>query len=197
MTSSPMIETSNPVWRELSAPREVASALIDLYRRRGSERYEEVVTQTDHALQCGSLALAARATDAVAAAAFLHDIGHLLMSEESTEVDRRHEDVGARFLANWFEEDVLTPIRLHVPAKRYLCAVEPSYHDGLSEASVRSLELQGGPMTPHEVEAFEAIEHSAQAVDLRRWDDQAKSLGAPTATLDAFEQLLGDVLWRG
>ncbi len=194
--TSPMTESANPVWRELSAPREVASALVDLYRRRGGDRYEEVVTQTDHALQCGSLALASRATDALAAAAFLHDVGHLLLPEESSEIDRRHEQIGSRFLANWFGEEVLAPVRLHVPAKRYLCAVEPTYHAGLSAASVRSLELQGGPMTPDETAAFEALDHSEAAVDLRRWDDQAKALGAPTATLDAFEQLLGDVLWR-
>lgn len=191
--------TKQPIWMALEEPAEIATALTGLYRDRGNSKYDELVTQTEHGLQCGALAMASGADDATVAAAFLHDIGHLLLNEDDTrqdflDQDLHHEEVGARFLANWFSEDVLTPIRMHVPAKRYLCATQASYHDGLSQASVRSLIVQGGPMTDDEVSAFDALDYSEQAVMLRRWDDDAKVSNAPTPGLEVFEQLLAELL---
>ncbi|MEM9040954.1 MAG: HD domain-containing protein [Actinomycetota bacterium] len=185
-------------WRELATPAEVADAIFDLYRRRGESNYDEVVTQTSHAAQCGQLALDDGANAPTIVAAFLHDIGHLLAGERDDRADfldrdLRHEDIGARFLANWFGPEVTEPIRLHVPAKRYLCAIDPSYHDGLSEASVRSLVLQGGPMTPSEVIAFEELDGHDGAVSLRRWDDGAKVAGASTVSLATFRDLVESV----
>lgn len=201
MSSSGLPEVSeavdNPRWRSLTEPAEVAGALADVYRHRGSASYEENVSQSAHARQAGALALANDADPATVVAAFLHDIGHLLMSETTVtatdrpdgqlERDWHHEEVGARFLANWFGNEVLTPVRLHVPAKRYLCAVEPTYHDGLSSSSVRSLVVQGGPMSPAEVASFESVAHHEAAVQLRRWDDQAKVVGAEAPTIEFFE----------
>ncbi len=182
-------------WSELTEPAETAAALAELYRRRGSEAYDEVVSQTEHALQCASHALSKGADDATIVAALLHDIGHLLMPDErESDVDRRHEQVGSRFLDRWFGPDVLRPIELHVSAKRYLCAIEPEYLNTLSPASVRSLALQGGPMTEEEIDEFEKLDFHAAAVDLRRWDDLAKTPGAPTPALGIFEQIIGDVL---
>ena len=80
-----------------------------------------------------------------------------------------------------------------VPAKRYLCAVDATYHGGLSQASVRSLAVQGGPMSHSEVAEFEGNDGFEAAVDLRRWDDAAKTAGAPTAALDTFWTLLKSV----
>ena len=149
----------------------------------------------EHALQCGTLASAAGASDAVVLAAYLHDIGHLLLQadrrrEENRARDLHHEDVGARFLSRWFGADVTEPIALHVPAKRYLCATEGDYFDGLSPASVHSLELQGGAFEPETAEAFIAQDHAAEAVDLRRWDDLAKVSGAETNDLDHLRSLI-------
>jgi gamma-butyrobetaine dioxygenase len=109
-------------------------------------------------------------------------------------VDHRHEQVGARFLANWFGSAVTRPVQMHVSAKRYLCATDQSYFDGLSPASVHSLELQGGPMTPDEAIAYRANPYHAEAVELRRWDDLAKVSGAPTPGFDVFHGLIIDVL---
>lgn len=184
-------------WMQLETQAEVADALIELYHRRGGAAYDEVVTQTAHAAQCGQQAMDHGASVPAIVAAFLHDIGHLLAGERDSEpTDRHHEDVGARFLANWFPAEVTEPVRLHVPAKRYLCAVEPTYHDGLSPASVASLELQGGPMSADEVAAFEALPGHEQAVDLRRWDDLAKVVDAPTADLGTFRDLIESVAVR-
>lgn len=193
--------TEQPQWMALDSPQEIAHAITSLYRQRGGSQYDEVVTQTAHGLQCGALAMAAGADDATVVAAFLHDIGHLLLNEHDNrddflETDLHHEQVGARFLANWFGEDVLAPIRLHVPAKRYLCGVEPSYHDGLSDASVRSLVVQGGPMTDTEIAQFDALDYSEHAVALRRWDDGAKVANAPTPDLEVFEQLVAGAVSR-
>ena len=48
-------------------------------------------------------------------------------------------------------------VRLHVPAKRYLCAVDPEYWEGLSDVSKRSLKVQGGPLSPAEAAEFAAL----------------------------------------
>lgn len=197
MTDTPTHDRT--VWMSLETPEEIAKALVALFAERGVSNYDERVSQLDHGLQCGALAMASGADDATISAAFLHDIGHLLLNEhdkdpEFLDTDRHHEAVGARFLSNWFDERVVTPVRLHVPAKRYLCAVEPKYHDGLSDASVRSLIVQGGPMQPSEIADFEAIPYHEGAVALRRWDDGAKVQDAPTPGLEVFEQILVDTL---
>ena len=61
--------------------------------------------------------------------------------------DARHEEVGARWLARRFGPGISEPVRLHVPAKRYLCATDRQYLQRLSRASVHTLALQGGPMS--------------------------------------------------
>ena len=193
-------DTDTSKWMELAEPSQVAAALVGLYERKGNDRYDEVVTQAQHARQCGALAMAAGASEATIVAAFLHDVGHLLggrtPGSARPEADLHHEDTGSRFLANWFGDDVTEPIRLHVAAKRYLCAVVPSYFDGLSPASVNSLRLQGGPMTRDEVAEFDSSPMAATAAELRRWDDLAKDPGAYSPDLDVFRGLIEDVLCR-
>ncbi len=193
-------DPADPVpWMRLRTASDVASALADLYERKGGSNYDEVVTQLSHAQQCGNLAMEAGAPPETIVAAFLHDVGHLLVDEHDGQGDflardLHHEDVGARFLANWFGPAVTEPIRLHVPAKRFLCATDPEYHDGLSNASVRSLEVQGGPMTDAEVAEFRSTEGFDVAVDLRRWDDGAKLPEASTPSLDTFRTFIESVV---
>lgn len=162
-----------------------------LLERRGNEQYgREAVSQYEHALQCAELALRGGSNAALVSAALLHDIGHLSDAEaeraDNEGRDIRHEASGARWLSNLFGEEVLTPIRLHVAAKRYLTAVEESYMATLSPQSVRSLELQGGPYSPIEAERFIATSHARNAILLRRWDDQAKEKDRITPGLDHF-----------
>jgi phosphonate degradation associated HDIG domain protein len=136
------------------------------------------VTQREHALQAAWLAEQEGAGDALVAAALLHDLGHLLHdlgeNPAAEGVDDRHEELGEAWLAAHFGPEVTGPVRLHVAAKRYLCAVEPGYVAKLAPDSVLSLALQGGPMSPGEVLAFAALPQHAAAIRLRRWDDQAK-----------------------
>jgi phosphonate degradation associated HDIG domain protein len=136
------------------------------------------INQRQHALQAAMLAERDGGTDALVAAALMHDIGHLVHhlgeNPAADGIDDRHEEVGHAFLVRWFAREVTEPVRLHVAAKRYLCAVEPDYFLKLSQDSVLSLSLQGGPMSPEEVAAFRALPQAEAAVQLRRYDEAAK-----------------------
>jgi phosphonate degradation associated HDIG domain protein len=181
--------------------RDPLAFLDRLFQERGQEAYlGEAVSQLEHALQSAWAAEKAGADSSLIVSALLHDLGHLLhnLPEDCAThgIDDRHEGLGARWVERWFGPAVSEPIRLHVAAKRYLCAVEPSYHDGLSEASQRSLKLQGGTMMPAEVEAFRQNVHAEAAVALRRWDDEAKVPGLATPDLDHFRPHLERTVQR-
>ena len=174
---------------------QVVDELLGLFAAHGDQRYDEVVTQAEHALQCAALAESDGAAPALVAAALLHDVGHLLLADERDRGEGRsrdlhHEAVAGRWLRRHFADDVVEPVVLHVRAKRYLCAVDPGYHDTLSPASVRSLELQGGPLDAEAVAAFEALPDADDAARLRRWDDAAKVPGAHTPDLNEYRELL-------
>jgi Predicted HD phosphohydrolase len=152
-------------------------AIERCFETYGDKRYGEFVTQRQHALQCATLASQEGASSALIAASLLHDIGHMLgdtlRANEPLE-DLMHEVKGANFLAQWFGKEVTEPVRLHVVAKRFLTGNDPAYYDTLSPASKHSLELQGGPMTADAQRQFLEIPFAREAIQLRRWDDQAK-----------------------
>ena len=137
-------------------------------------------------------------SDTLVVAALLHDIGHLLhgLPEHIADkgIDGRHEAVGEAWLAPQAGPAVTEPLRLHVAAKRYLCAVDSDYMALLSPTSIKSLRLQGGPYTDDEVEAFEKNPHYQNAVRLRRWDDQAKVAGLDVPDLAHYRSVLERVL---
>ena len=163
--------------------------IVSLYERKGSAWYGgERVTQLDHALQCAGLAQREGAAAELVAAAFLHDIGHLLAPH--TEI---HQYLALPFLRPSFGDAVLEPIRLHVDAKRYLCYSEEGYWAGLSEASKRSLELQGGTFDTGQAHEFLKRPFARDAIRLRLWDDLAKVPGAPAAALAEVSAILVNV----
>ena len=181
--------------------------LAGLFTSAGAADYlGEPVTVAQHLLQAGALAQAAGAPPALVAAALLHDTGHLrgadpLADEQELSgrelmagTDNDHGERGAAWLARWFPPAVTEPVRLHVAAKRYLCATEPGYFALLSPASVYTLSLQGGPMTADEAAAFAAGPHAADAVAVRRWDDAAKDPAAAVPGFDAYRTLLEALL---
>lgn len=162
----------------------IVEELLDLFATRGAAAYHgEAVSQEEHALQAAELAEREGAPDALVVAALLHDVGHLLDGQDEDLADRGidgcHEEAGCAWLARNFGPEVTEPIRLHVAAKRYLCAVDPAYMEGLSPASRVSLKVQGGPMDPAEVAAFEANAYFQDALRLRHWDEAAKVPGLP------------------
>jgi len=169
--------------------------LLRLFKERGEAAYiGEPVSQTEHALQTAWAAEQAGADNSVIAAALLHDVGHLLheLPEDCalSKIDDVHEERGAAWLARHFGQDLAEPVRLHVAAKRFLCATEPAYVALLSEASLRSLELQGGPFTAEEIAKFRDHPHALAAVALRRFDEQAKVPGLQTPGLEHFRPYL-------
>jgi predicted HD phosphohydrolase len=138
----------------------------------------------------------------VLVAALLHDIGHLLGDQDEGALaredrDGRHETHGAALLKRFFRPEVARPVALHVAAKRDLCAVDAGYTDGLSPASTRSLELQGGPLDARQARAFERRAGWQDAVLLRRWDDAAKVPGLPVPGFAGYRTLLEDCLRSG
>jgi phosphonate degradation associated HDIG domain protein len=177
----------------------VIDRLFILFRENGNGAYfGEAITETKHALQCAHLAAQSGAAPELVAAALLHDVGHLLhgLGEDVAErdIDGEHEERGAEWLRRFFPAAVVDPVRLHVAAKRYLCAVEPGYHAALSEASRRSLRLQGGRMSAEEARRFEQQPSFRAAVAVRRWDDRAKVPGLIVPGLDHYRPCLDAVL---
>ncbi|WP_020605479.1 phosphonate degradation HD-domain oxygenase [Spirosoma spitsbergense] len=175
--------------------------IAQLFAQSGQDAYYgEPVTQLEHALQCAHLAEQHGADNETVVAAFLHDIGHLLPPELANgymdgygTVD--HEKLGADFLREQgFSEKVAQLIENHVNAKRYLVYKHPDYFARLSEASVRTLEFQGGPMKAGEALAFETNPYFKGILQLRAWDEQAKIPGLTTPGmehyLEKFENLL-------
>lgn len=159
-----------------------------IFAARGGEQYSgEPVTQLEHALQSAALAEAEGADDELVTAALLHDLGHLLHdlgeSPSLHGIDDVHQYRALPFLRGLFSDGVLDAIKLHVDAKRYLCATRPAYFAQLSEDSKRSLALQGGIYSDAQAQAFMAQPGAAEAVRLRIWDDLAKEAGKATPDL--------------
>jgi gamma-butyrobetaine dioxygenase len=172
----------------------LASArLRELFDGPGTADYlGEEATQAQHMLQAAALAEGAGASPELVVATLLHDVGHftgpLTGADLMGGTDNRHSHVAAEWLSHWFGPSVTEPIRLHVAAKRYLCAVDPAYARLLSPASTYTLAVQGGPMTDQEVADFEAEPYADDAVRLRRWDDAAKDPSLTVPPFDHYEQ---------
>jgi phosphonate degradation associated HDIG domain protein len=165
--------------------------LAEIIEGRAHGRYGLAeINQRQHALQSALLAEQDGADAALITAALLHDVGHMVhdLGENPAEdgVDDKHEELGHAWLVRWFGPAVTEPVRLHVAAKRYLCATDPSYFGKLAPDSVTSLALQGGPMSAAEVLKFETSPEFRAAVRLRRWDEQAKVKDLLTPGFDHF-----------
>jgi gamma-butyrobetaine dioxygenase len=178
---------------------EPVGIIAELFASEGAADYlGEAVTQAAHMLQAAALAERAGAPTELIAAALLHDVGHFTGTVTGRDLmqgtDNRHSDQGASWLARWFGQEVTEPVRLHVDAKRYLCAIEPDYLRRLSPASVYTLGVQGGPMRGDELASFEANPFAAAACRVRRWDDQAKDPDAVAPPFAHFVPLLEALL---
>lgn len=164
----------------------------------GAHCYGESITQYAHAVQCACLAREQGLGPAMIAAALLHDVGQFIddagNAAEEQGRDAGHEEIGAQFLKAFFAPEVTEPVRLHVAAKRYLCAVELGYRELLSAASELSLQLQGGPLDAAGIKAFESHPFFAEAIQLRRIDDAAKRPDWSVPALGSYRKLLAELM---
>lgn len=177
----------------------IVAFLGDIFKRRGGEEYlGEPVTMAEHMLQGARLAELNGEDEIIVVAALLHDIGHFtsefgMFSMEDTH-DRHHEEAGAMVLEAFFPSLVIDCVRLHVAAKRYICATDPTYFSELSTASIHSLKLQGGPMKPDEIAAFEKNPNVREIVRVRRLDDAGKVAGMVTPTFDHYAPMIQTIV---
>src|SRR5580693_1070202 len=185
--------TSNfqPTLEGLLTAESLVKEIEQVYGANGRRRYGlEEISQLRHALQAAAFAEEGGEPPAMVLAALLHDVGHMIhgMGENPAgeDVDDRHEELGADWLAQRFGTAVSEPVRLHVAAKRYLCAIDKDYLAALAPDSVLSLKLQGGPMTESEAKEFLAHPYAQDALRLRRFDERAKDKDARTPGISHF-----------
>ena len=176
-------------------PANIVAFLAGIFERRGGEEYlGEPVTMAEHMLQGAALAEQAGMDETIIVAALLHDIGHFTsefgtFTMQDTE-DRHHEDAGAEVLERFLPAVVTDCVRHHVAAKRYLCATKPEYFGRLSEASVHSLNLQGGPMSKAEAAEFEKNPNLAEIVKVRYLDDAGKQADMKTPPFSHYAPMI-------
>ena len=189
---------SKPDFSELT-PDNIVAFLGDIFDRRGGEEYlGEPVTMAEHMLQGAHFAESANESDSIIVAALLHDIGHFTsefgtFSMDDTE-DKLHEEAGAMVLEQFFPTLVTDCVRHHVAAKRYLCATRPEYFNRLSEASVHSLNLQGGPMNDNEVSDFEKQPNLAEIIKVRHYDEAGKRADLETQPYSHYAPMVQRVV---
>ncbi len=164
----------------------VFDEIAALFAAYGGETYGEGVSIAQHSLQTAALARAEGADDALCLAALLHDVGHFLEERDDRFGYHKHDRSGGDWVAARFPAAVSEPVRLHVAAKRYLCATEPAYFSVLSEASRHSLGKQGGPMSSDEAVEFARCTFARDAVRLRRWDDHGKVIGIEVPPVGSY-----------
>jgi phosphonate degradation associated HDIG domain protein len=185
------------IYMKFKSAEQIADEIMHLYSLYGEEEYSgEKVSQLEHMVQASELARVQGYNDEVVLAAFLHDVGHI--AEQHTESNtmsaygiKDHETIGAEFLsARGFSSRVTRLVASHVAAKRYLTLREPGYFDKLSEASKKTLEFQGGPMSDDEADRFEEDGLFREIVQMRRWDEEAKIEHLPMPPISRYRDLI-------
>ena len=171
------------------------------FKSGGDEYFGEKVSQFEHAAQSLMLAISEEESLEMQVAAFLHDIGHLLDTDEENTMEvygRKDHETAAKvwLIERGFSEKIQTVVENHVPAKRYLCYKYPSYYQGLSEASKKTMAFQGGIMSKTEAEEFESQIYFEESIKLRNWDDKAKITNIEVPSLEDCLEVVNKYLER-
>jgi len=176
--------------------RKKVDEVLRPFLRYGHLHLGEDITQLQHALQCAWFAEQDNAPSHLVIAALLHDVGHLITwNDEKKHPEEQgengyHEKIGAQFLADFFDDEITKPVRLHVAAKRYLFSTDAAYRSRLSPASVESLMLQGGLMDNSTCRAFEGSPWFADALRIRKYDEAGKQPALAVPDLSHYHERL-------
>lgn len=172
------------------------------YEKYGNYDYiGENVSQIEHMIQGAMLAEEEQQPPEIVVAMFLHDIGHLLEYDSKSKnkmgdygiID--HERLGKEFL-----EEIGIPypipdlVNNHVISKRYLVSKDINYYNNLSEASKKTLELQGGIMNSEEMTEFENNPLFNKSLIVRGYDDRSKVAGLNINSLDYYKTYIRNYL---
>ena len=172
---------------------QVIDKIISNFTNNNSLYIGEQVTMSEHMIQTAMLAEKAKCDDNLICSSLLHDYGHFILESPAElvtiNIDGQHEDIGYEYLKKFFRKEIVGPIKYHVLAKRYL-AKDKKYFDLLSEASKKSLELQGGVLNQEECNKFEAQEYFKSAILLRKFDEAAKKTNLKMKSIRDYQKLL-------
>ena len=163
---------------------------MSLFEDYGNSMYTigEPMTITEHSVQTAYAARDSAENMEAQLSCLLHDVGHLcgLESHQEPGMDgcgtEDHERVGAEFLGSLGFSDTVSYLALHhVNAKRYLCAINQEYMDGLTPASKTTLSHQGGPMSEEERREVEKDSRWPLVLRMRSYDEAGKNPGRDAA----------------
>ena len=172
---------------------DIVDKIVSNFKNNNSLYIGESITIAEHMIQSAMMAEKSKSNNNLVCACLLHDYGHFILDNPDELVrkkqDGKHEDIGYEYLKKFFKKEIVEPIKHHVIAKRYL-AREKKYFDRLSEASVVSLELQGGVLDTKEAKLFENQEFFKEAIMLRKFDEAAKKIGVKIKDIIQYKDLL-------
>lgn len=178
--------------------------VFELFEKHGNADYiGESISQLEHACQAAHLAESEGYDNEVILAALFHDIGHLCeMNGDRPKMGgygvMEHEKLGADFLrARGFSEKIAKLVQSHVEAKRYLCFADQNYYEKLSEASKKTLQYQGGPMSAADAAEFELNPLCKTIIRMRLWDEMAKEIDVPLPDLKRYRKMSVEHLFAG
>lgn len=179
----------------------VEEVMLLLQDLGGDQYFGEAVSKLQHAEQCAWHAQQAGADEELILASLLHDIGHLLESEDAIRDESvgviNHGDIGRDWLLErGFSQRLADLVGSHVDAKRYLTATNAAYMERLSPASRETLALQGGPMDEVHAEAFSREPELRDMLRLRSWDEMAKDPNQVVPPLSSYREMLVRYLER-
>ena len=177
--------------------KQIINKIIYYFKNNKSLYIGEQITISEHMIQTAMLAEKSNSPKYLVCACLLHDFGHFIIEDPdllvSKSLDGRHENIGYNFLITYFKPEIVEPIKLHVKAKRYLCR-DNSYLHQLSNASIKSLKLQGGVMKDKEANQFISSQFSKDAITLRKYDDHGKKDNLKIKKIEDYINLINSQL---
>ena len=172
---------------------DIIEKIISNFKNNKSLYIGENVTISEHMIQAAMIAEKSKSKDFLICSCLLHDYGHFILDDPDELVrknkDGKHEDIGYEYLKKFFKREIVEPIKHHVMAKRYL-ARDKKYYNKLSNASIVSLELQGGLLNRKEAKLFEKEEFFKEAIKVRKFDEAAKKVGLKIKDIIQYKDLL-------